>query len=69
MTEAPAENDQITPIVEEHFAIEQVIWARPKQPFVVRYRGQLKRDSAQAHDAMSGALKAQKLLPIFAEEG
>ncbi len=70
MTEAYAENDQITPIVADYFSIEQVIWARPKQPFVVRYRGQLKTDdSAKAHAAMTAALKPHRMLPIFAEEG
>lgn len=69
MTEAHTENDQISPIVEQYFDIQQVIWARPRQPFVVRYRGQLKGESAAVHEAMTAALKSQKLMPIFAEEG
>jgi membrane-associated protease RseP (regulator of RpoE activity) len=60
-------NDQVSPLVAQHFDIEQVTWGGPRQPFVVRYEGRLRGDSIQAHAALSEALKPHKLTPLFLE--
>jgi Zn-dependent protease len=61
------ENDQISPLIAQYFDIEQVTWAGPRQPFVVRYEGRLKGDSLKAHAALTAALKPHKLTPMFFE--
>lgn len=70
VNDAHPETDPIRPVVSQFFDIDQVVWARPGQPFVVRYRGRLLgEDSAEAYERMAEALRAQKLIPMFAEEG
>lgn len=69
MTEYAEISDTITSLVEPHFEISQITWGGPRQGFVVRYAGRLKRDSLQAHKQLTEELKGQKLSVFFLEEG
>jgi Zn-dependent protease len=68
MSEIQSSSDQLTPLVSKYFDIEKVIWGGSEHRFVVRYEGQLKGDSLEAHQVMSEALKSQKLTPQFLDE-
>ena len=60
--------DDFTPIVQKHFRIEEVTWGDSRQKFLVRYRGELIRDSAEAYDALSAELKKYKTTVLFREQ-
>lgn len=62
------DQERITTLVSRIFSIETITWGTPEQRFVVRYYGQLKKDSIEAYDQLAEALKPHKLTPLFREE-
>jgi len=69
MTNTLSDQDRFTPLVSRVFSIEEVIWGRAEQRFLVRYQGQLKKDSIEAYDQLAEALKPYKVTPLFRDEG
>jgi membrane-associated protease RseP (regulator of RpoE activity) len=69
MTIALQDQDRLTPLVSRIFSIEEIIWGKPEQRYLVRYQGQLKKDSVEAYDQLAEALKPHKITPLFREEG
>ncbi len=59
------EYDPLTSIVARHLRISDITQGDGKQPYAVRYRGQLYGDSAQAYDQLSTALKPLGYTPLF----
>lgn len=55
----------LTRLVSRVFSIDEITWGTNQQNFVVRYRGQLIKDSAQAYDELAGLLREREITPIF----
>jgi membrane-associated protease RseP (regulator of RpoE activity) len=56
-------------LIGQFFKIEDITYGRPKQPFVVRYRGTLiSSDSAAGFDQIAKALTPHKLVPLVRKE-
>lgn len=56
-------------LVSQYFTIEEITYGSQKQPFVVRYQGNLKdSDSQTAFSKISKALAGEKLLPLLRKE-
>lgn len=51
--------------IRRFFNIEDITQGGPKQGFLVRYRGRLIGDSAEAYDQMADHLKPHQLQPLF----
>ena len=62
------ELDVLNAIVGRFFSFTDVTLGEAKQGFLVRYRGQLKIDSAEAYDQLAEALKGYDLLPLFRKD-
>jgi membrane-associated protease RseP (regulator of RpoE activity) len=60
--------DRITRIVNRVFFIEETTYGDPKKDYVVRYRGRLSKDSAEAYDEIAQALRQEEITPIFRVE-
>jgi membrane-associated protease RseP (regulator of RpoE activity) len=63
-----AESNTLTGYVSRVFNIEDITWAGPKQSFVVRYRGHLIKDSAEAYDELAAWLRPHEITPVFRVE-
>ncbi len=60
----------LTSIVSRFLRVDDVTAGDPQKSFIVRYRGQLYGDSAEAYDQLSEALRSYDITPIFRlEEG
>lgn len=59
------EYDPLTSIVARYLRISDITQGDGKQPYQVRYRGQLYGDSAQAYDQLATALKPLGYTPLF----
>ncbi len=68
MTETLASSDELTPLVERILTIENVTWGGAAQPFVARYHGRLRKDSAEAYAELAAAVQPRGLTPVFRAE-
>lgn len=64
----PTEADNLTPLVARVLNIEDVTRGSPKQNFLVRYRGQLRGDSAAAYDQLAESLRPLEITPLFRKD-
>lgn len=62
------QTDQFTQIVNRYLKIEDITAGDAKQRYLLRYRGQLYGDSAQAYDELAAALKPFDITPLFRKE-
>ena len=61
----PPETDILTSLVSRILKIDDVTLGNPPKSFIVRYRGQLYGDSAQAYDQLAEALRIYEITPLF----
>jgi len=61
--------DQITRFTERVFDIQDITFGTEKDFYLVRYRGTLRLDSAEAYQALDDLLAPYKLTPLFRNEG
>ncbi len=60
---------ELDALIGQHLNIEEVTYGGPKQPFVVRYRGNLKEsDSQAAYAHIENALQGKKLAALLRKE-
>ncbi len=62
------EYDPLTSVVARYLRIQDITQGDAKQPYAVRYRGQLYGDSAQAYEQLAAALKPLGYMPLFRPE-
>ncbi len=62
------EDEILTHHVRKVLRIEQTIWGRTEDSYIVRYQGELLQPSASAYDQLSQALHSRQVTPIFREE-
>jgi membrane-associated protease RseP (regulator of RpoE activity) len=60
--------DQITRFTERVFDIQDITFGTEKDPYLVRYRGTLRLDSAEAYQALDDLLAPYLLTPLFRNE-
>jgi membrane-associated protease RseP (regulator of RpoE activity) len=65
----PIETDSLTNIVSRFLSIEDVTEGDSKQPFLKRYRGLLRGDSAEVYDQLAELLIPYKMTPLFRKDG
>jgi membrane-associated protease RseP (regulator of RpoE activity) len=68
MEHATVALESLTPIVARVLRIEDITSSEPSANYLVRYRGQLYGDSAQAYDQLAEALQSYEITPIFRNE-
>lgn len=56
-------------LVGRFLRIEDITIGEAQQDYLVRYRGQLYGDSAEAYDALASNLKQYEITPLFRQEG
>lgn len=61
--------DPLTPIIARFLSIADITQGDGKQPFSVRYRGQLRSDSEEAYDQLAALLKPLGYTPLFRKDG
>ena len=66
--ETDTELDRYTPIVARFLSIEDVTHGGSDQKFLMRYRGRLRIDSAEAYDQMATLLRTLDVTPMFRKE-
>jgi len=67
--ETLSQEDQVlTRLASKVLAIEQTIWGRSKDHYLVRFQGTLTQPAPDAYDQLSDALKKHQITPIFREE-
>jgi len=64
----PYDTDNITAIVARFLSIEDITHGDAKQKYLIRYRGRLRIDSAQAYDQMAALLRPLDITPLFRKE-
>jgi membrane-associated protease RseP (regulator of RpoE activity) len=64
----PNETENLTAIVDRFLNIHDIIHGDARQGYLVRYRGKLRMDSAQAYDQMAGLLRPLGITPLFRKE-
>lgn len=62
------DQDTITNLVGRYLAIEDITYGDERKGYLVRYRGQLKGDSAESYDALATQLKPLQVTPLFRKE-
>jgi hypothetical protein len=62
---APVEIEQLTNLVNEILAIEEIKLGGSQDPFLVQYRGQLTQSSESAYDLISQSLIPLQVTPLF----
>jgi membrane-associated protease RseP (regulator of RpoE activity) len=62
------QTEQYTPLVARYLKINDVTRGDEKQGYLVRYRGRLYGDSAEAYDQLSEMLRPSKITPLFRQE-
>ena len=63
------DTDNITHIVGRFLNIEDITQGDEKRKYLVRYRGRLRVDSAQAYDQMAKLLRPLNITPLFRVDG
>jgi len=64
----PTETENLTAIVDRFLSIQDITYGDARQGYLVRYRGKLRMDSAQAYDQMAGLLRPLGITPLFRKE-
>ena len=62
------ETDILTALVSQVLHIDDITTGDPQKEYLVRYRGKLKIDSAEAYDKISDGLRPHHLTPLFREQ-
>ncbi len=62
------ESEQLNSIIGRVLDMSEFTWGTAQQNFVVRYRGRLRKDSAEAYDELAEKLLPYDLTPLFREE-
>jgi membrane-associated protease RseP (regulator of RpoE activity) len=62
------ETQDFTPDVNEVMAIDDITLGKGKDPYLVRYRGRIRGDSAEAYDRLAARLRPQGITPLFRKE-
>jgi hypothetical protein len=65
----PTTIDSLTPVVARVLKIEDITTGDPLKNYLVRYRGQLYRDSTEAYDQLADLLRPLDITPLFRKEG
>ncbi len=60
--------DNLTNLVSRVLKIQDITTGEPKQGFLLRYRGQLYGDSAEAYDQLANSLRPSDITPLFRQE-
>jgi membrane-associated protease RseP (regulator of RpoE activity) len=63
-----ADTSATTPLVDRVLSIDDVTLGGPKQGYLMRYRGRLRGDSAEAYDQLAVSLRPLELTPLFRKE-
>jgi membrane-associated protease RseP (regulator of RpoE activity) len=64
----PEEEQKLTSYISRVMRVDEVTWGDPKKGYIVRYRGQLHRDSAEAYENLSTDLRPLDITPLFRNE-
>jgi membrane-associated protease RseP (regulator of RpoE activity) len=62
------ETQDFTPYVNEVMAIDDITMGNTKDPYLVRYRGRIRGDSAEAYDRLATRLRPQGITPLFRKD-
>jgi membrane-associated protease RseP (regulator of RpoE activity) len=62
------ETRDFTPYVNEVMAIDDITMGNAKDPYLVRYRGKIRGDSAEAYDRLAARLRPQGITPLFRKD-
>jgi len=62
------EFENLTPIVARVMSIEDVTAGDPKKDYLVRYRGQIYGDTAEAYDRLAEQLRPLQVTPMFRQD-
>jgi membrane-associated protease RseP (regulator of RpoE activity) len=62
------ETQELTPYVNEVMAIDDITMGNAKDPYLVRYRGRIRGDSADAYDRLAASLRPQGVTPLFRKD-
>jgi len=62
------ETEIMTQMVAKVMQIEDVTTGDPSKNYLVRFRGQIRGDSAEAYDRLAGELRPYKITPLFRNE-
>jgi Zn-dependent protease len=62
------ETQELTPYVNEVMAIDDITMGNAKDPYLVRYRGRIRGDSADAYDRLAASLHPQGVTPLFRKD-
>jgi membrane-associated protease RseP (regulator of RpoE activity) len=62
------ETQELTPYVNEVRAIDDITMGNAKDPYLVRYRGRIRGDSADAYDRLAASLRPQGVTPLFRKD-
>jgi Zn-dependent protease len=65
----PLDSSRFTALVSRVLRIDDITTGDQKQGYLVRYRGQLYGDSAEAYDQLSANLRPLEVTPLFRQEG
>lgn len=60
--------DTLTALVGQILHIEDITTGDPQKDYLVRYRGQLQLDSAEAYEKINTSLRPHQLTPLFREQ-
>ncbi len=62
------EIETLTPIVARFMSIEDVTAGDPKKDYLVRYRGQIYGDTAEAYQRLAEQLQSFQVTPMFRQD-
>jgi membrane-associated protease RseP (regulator of RpoE activity) len=62
------ETQDFTPYVKDVMAIEDITLGNAKDSYLVRYRGKIRGDSAEAYDHLAARLRPQGITPLFRKD-
>jgi membrane-associated protease RseP (regulator of RpoE activity) len=62
------ETQDYTPDVNEVMRIDDITLGNAKDPYLVRYRGQIRGDSAEAYDRLAARLRPRGITPLFRKD-
>ncbi|RLD09436.1 MAG: site-2 protease family protein [Chloroflexota bacterium] len=55
-------------LVGQILRIEQIVWGRPEDKYLVRYQGQLQLPSQEAYDKLAQSLEPHQITPLFRKQ-
>ena len=62
------ETQDFTPYVKDVMSIEDITLGNAKDSYLVRYRGKIRGDSAEAYDLLAARLRPQGITPLFRKD-